>query len=233
MLVMVNIFILGNLKVYLMNGLIILLHLETTASTAYQSITPSLDYLGTKIGLQFDGSCLKQHKIIYTHEKIVNIYIVYETSKNFSLSSYTTLENCLFGAVSLTKYVGIDEYKYSGYGYRFDRKESFSVANGSGRNCIIFGIDMSSFLHVNNKKNYILILSEGPTQGLDGTKLTAETRYSISFTENNQKFCLILRYNGANSYSFVTEVIKFKEKDFANCCNSIISRKLFNSSYSR
>ena len=44
-------------------------------------------------------------------EKKVNIYIIYEISKNYNISSYTTLENCLFGAVSLTKNADIDKYK--------------------------------------------------------------------------------------------------------------------------
>ena len=59
-----------------------------------------------------------------------------------------------------------------------------------------------------------LIFGEGPTQGLDGTTLTAEKLYSINFTRN-KKFCLSLHYNGANSYLFVncTEIIKFKAKD--------------------
>ena len=39
--------------------------------------------------------------------------------------------------------------------------------------------------------------------------------YSINFTNTNEKFCLSLHYNGANSYLFVngTEVYKFKAKD--------------------
>ena len=39
--------------------------------------------------------------------------------------------------------------------------------------------------------------------------------YSISFTENNKKFCLSLDYNGGNSYLFVnaTDIHKFKAKD--------------------
>ena len=66
-------------------------------------ITPSLDYLGAKIRVKFDGSCLRQDKLTYTHGKIVNIYIVYEISKNYNVSNYPTLENCLCGAVSLAK----------------------------------------------------------------------------------------------------------------------------------
>ena len=74
---------------------------------------------------------------------------------------------------------------------------------------------MSSSVHVDNKKEHILILGKGPTQGLDGTTLTAEKLYSINFTENNKKFCFSLHYNGANSYLFVngTEIYKFKAQD--------------------
>ena len=39
-------------------------------------ITSKLSYLGTKVRVKSDGSCLKQDKIRYTHGKIVNIYIV-------------------------------------------------------------------------------------------------------------------------------------------------------------
>ena len=41
-------------------------------------------------------------------------------------------------------------------------------------NCIMFGVDMSSSVHVNNKKKDILILAEDPTKRLDGTTLTLE-----------------------------------------------------------
>ena len=43
------------------------------------------------------------------HGRIVNIYIVYEITDNFNVSSYPTLENCLFGAVKLTKNADIDK----------------------------------------------------------------------------------------------------------------------------
>ena len=39
-----------------------------------------------------------------------------------------------------------------------------SIGNGFGENVIIFGVDMSSYVHVDNKKKDILILAEGPTQ---------------------------------------------------------------------
>ena len=68
------------------------------------SVTPELSYYGTKTRVEFDGSCLKQDKVTYNHGTIVNIYIVYEISKNYNISSYPTLENCLFGPANLTKH---------------------------------------------------------------------------------------------------------------------------------
>ena len=41
---------------------------------------------------------------------------------------------------------------------------------------------MSSSVHINNKGKAILILGKAPTQGLDDTKLTAESKYPINFT---------------------------------------------------
>ena len=134
-------------------------------------ITPELSYYGIKIRVEFNGSCLKQDKVTYNHGKIVNIYIVYKISKNYSISTYPTLGNCLFGAVSLTRNVDIDQYKYSGYGIRFDRKGEFSFGNRFGRNCIILGEDISSFSHANNEKNNILILGKDFVQGINGTTI--------------------------------------------------------------
>ena len=46
----------------------------------------------------------------------------------------TTLENCLFGSVKLTKNADIDKYRYFGYGIGFDRQSSFSIGNETGKN---------------------------------------------------------------------------------------------------
>ena len=188
--------------------------INSIAASNY-SITPELSYYGNKTRVKFSGSCLKQDKATYNDGTIVNIYIVYEISKNYNISGYPTFENYLFGAVILTEHVYIDQYKYSAYGIGLDRKGEFSFVNGFGRNCTIFRVDTSSSVHINNKKKDILILGKGPTQGLDGTTLTAEKMYSISFTENNKKFCLSLHYSRANSYLFVngTEIHILKAKD--------------------
>ena len=77
-------------------------------------------------------------------------------------------------------------------------------------------------------KKDILILGEGPTQGLDDTTLTAEKKYSMNFTKYNTKFCLSLHYNGADSYLFVNgkEVIKFKAKDSEIVVNPLCLGKI-------
>ena len=67
---------------------------------------------------------------------------------------------------------------------------------------MIFGADMSSSVHANNKKN-ILVLGKDFVEGLDNITIYAEKMYSINFTKTNTKFCLSLHYNGANSYLFV------------------------------
>ena len=115
----------------------------------------------------------------------------------------------------MTKNADIDEYGYSGYGIGFDRRSSFSFPSGRfGQNILIFGADMSSSAHINNKKKDILVLGKGPTQGLE-LMLTAGKVYSINFTEKNKKLCLSLHYNEVNSYLFgnSTEIYKFKAKD--------------------
>ena len=127
------------------------------------------------------GSWLKQDKITYNHEKIVNIYNVYKINKNDNTtSSDPTLENCLFGAASLTNICETDKYKYSGYGIGFDRRGSHShPSGGAGGNVIIVGVDMSSSIKIDNRKKDIFVLDASLTQGLEHTML-AEKIYSIS-----------------------------------------------------
>ena len=141
---------------------------------------------------------------------------MYEVSASSSHTSDPTLKKCLFGAVNLTKNTDIDKYRFSGYGIGSDRRETFSFPGGGfGQNVIIFGADMNSSPHIDNKGKDILILGIGPTQGLGENSLTAEKMYSINFTVTKKKFCLSLHYNGANSYLFVngTEIYQFKDSE--------------------
>ena len=93
--------------------------------TPNYTITPNINYYGTKIRVEFNGSCLKQDSVTFNHGRVVNIYIAYEISQSINIRDYPTLENCLFGAVSRTKNADIDRYKYFEYGIGFDRHGSF------------------------------------------------------------------------------------------------------------
>ena len=134
-------------------------------TTSDNSLTPELSYVDYRIRETFTGSCLKQPKIAHTHKKVVNIYNVYELGASTSRIDDPTLKNCLFGAVSLTKNADIDKYGYSGYGIGLDRRGSFSFPGGGyGQNVLIFGTDMSSFPHIDNKKRHISIRNRSNTK---------------------------------------------------------------------
>ena len=119
-------------------------------------LNPSLDeYDTTKTRLKFNESILNRSPLSINRDKIVNTYVVYKITSNYNDSNYPTVENCLFGSVKLTKNTNIDKYGYSGYGIGFDRRASFSIGNDTGRNVIIFGVDMSSSLLIDNKNKTI------------------------------------------------------------------------------
>ena len=97
-----------------------------------------------------------------------------------------------------------------------------------GKNVIIFGTDMSSSVHIDNKGKDILILGEGPQQRLDDMTLTAEAIYLVNLTQSSKRFELSLHYNGSNSFLFVnaTKIYQIKAKDseikdYALCLGNI------------
>ena len=87
---------------------------------------------------------------------------------------------------------------------------------------------MSWSMHISNKNKDILIIREGPTQGLDDTTLTAGAIYPINFTQPNKRFVLTIHFNGRNSFLFsnTTKIYQFKAKvpeikDYALCIGNI------------
>ena len=83
-------------------------------------------------------------------------------------------------------------------------------------------------MHIDFKNKDILILGEGPTQGLDDTALTAEALSPVNFMQPNKRFVLSLHYNGSNSFLFgnAKKIYKFKAKDtkikdYALCLGNI------------
>ena len=78
-----------------------------------------------------------------------------------------------------------DKYKYSEYGIGFDTKGI--LTGGFGKNVVIFWLNISSYVHADNKQKDILNLGEDPTQGLDNTTLTAEINFSINYSVTRKK----------------------------------------------
>ena len=73
-------------------------------TTYNNSLAPALIYIGNTTSVKFEGDCLKQNKITFTHRKAVNIYIVNEIKLlNYVDSSVPTPGNYLFDAVKLVK----------------------------------------------------------------------------------------------------------------------------------
>ena len=65
-------------------------------TTSDNSLTPELNYYGTKTIGKFNGSCLQQSNISYTHSTIVNIYIVYELGASGSHDNNPTLKKIVY-----------------------------------------------------------------------------------------------------------------------------------------
>ena len=116
----------------------------TAPNTSDYKFNPQLSYFGTKIRIEFSGSCLKQYKI--THDRC------FEISKKVNISDYPKLESCLFGLVALTKNGEIDKYEYFGYCIGFDRQTFLASSSGTSKNVIILGADMSLSTNIGNKK---------------------------------------------------------------------------------
>ena len=49
-----------------------------TPAVSNNSLAPTLNYVNTKLRVKHDGSYLKQEKVIFTQNRLVNIYIAYE-----------------------------------------------------------------------------------------------------------------------------------------------------------
>ena len=96
-----------------------------------------------------------------------------------NLNTGFTLGSCLFGSVKLTKNADPDKYKFRCYDIGFDTRSEFPFTDES----------------IDNNNKGILILGEGPTQGLDDSTLTAKAKYLINFARSGERFVLSLDYN--------------------------------------
>ena len=73
-----------------------------------------------RIRLEFKAGYLKQDKVSFTPNSVVNLIIVYELNTwSRYLPDDFTVKYCLFGAVNTTKNADPDKYSYSGHGCVF------------------------------------------------------------------------------------------------------------------
>ena len=107
-------------------------------STFDKLLNPSVNYVDTKARVKFNWDHLKQEKALFDHRKIVNIDIVYEIDRNRNISSYSMLQNCLFGAVRLKKTCWYRLVQIFWVGIGFDRKGCFSVIYKYSGSCNYF-----------------------------------------------------------------------------------------------
>ena len=118
----------------------------------------------------------------------------------------------MFGVTNIVKNSDKEKWVYIGYGAAFDGTGSWNFGNDLVKNVVIFCVDNSSSSHADNCKNNLLVLGEDPTNGINGSFGAPEKRLIINFSIAIAKSCLILYYNGDNSYLFLNgkEIFKFK-----------------------
>ena len=76
--------------------------------------------------------------------------------------------------MTLTKSADPDKYGYSDNGIGFDAPSNYSINGEYGKNAIILSVDNSISVHADNRKQNILVIGEGPIDGLDDTTITAK-----------------------------------------------------------
>ena len=164
--------------------------------------------------MKYDGGCLEQEKITFHHRNIVNVYIVYE--KEFwpnDLGTDFKLENTILGVLSRLRILILIRILMLGMILDLIHMNFFLLSHGSGfcENVIMFGVDNSTSVHVDNRKKSILVLCKSLKDKLDGSKIKADAEY-FYFSEQRKIIFLILHCNWSNSFLFVNvvEIYQFK-----------------------
>ena len=108
--------------------------------------SPELGLNKLRICLNFRNDVLAQEKVTYTHEHIVNLYIVYSISDITYASAPDIMKYCLFGSTIYNK------KKWSGYGVAFGKQPYIHKDSKKAKNFIILGADLSDFSDDETKK---------------------------------------------------------------------------------
>ena len=83
----------------------------------------------------------------------------------------------------------------------FMHVHNFHYRLANGVKMFIFCANNSSSRYTDNRKQDTLFPDEGPTDGLDATTVTTESKYSIDITKSRKKVCLSLHCNASNNFS--------------------------------
>ena len=172
---------------------------------------------------KFNGHCLINSSSSVLRN-LINLYIscILDSWSRY-LNTDFTLGNCLFGAVKLTKNADPDKYGYTGYGIGFDPRSQFSLPDGNwGKNSLFLELVIVFLCMLIMKR--ILVLGEDPTQGIDDTTITAESKYSINLTESWKRIALSRHYKmeSTDSYllmleKYINSMQKIQKKNHINC----------------
>ena len=196
-----------------------------------KNVAPDIKNINGQLYVSFNGNYFEQDPITIPNS-VINIHVVYKLDPISSTRNTDyTIQNALVGAMKITKITDSSKNNYKVYGLRFDEGSEFghTVKQGNfnrttnAKNVIIFGVDMSSSVHVTNRANNIYVMGKDFIQGINDTTIYAEKLFHNNFTEFRVKFVLSLHYNGGNSYLFANgrQDLKFKAKD-----DQIINEKL-------
>ena len=155
---------------------------------------------------------LAQEKI-YTHESIVNIYIVYLIPDITDAKGSDLLKYGLFGAT------GYDtDNKLVGYGVGFGTQKYIHDDGKKARNLVILGTNSN-----------VLVLGKGSIKVTtnDSTAVQAKNKLKTNCTTPNKKFVLSVHYDATDdnteSFFFINSVKQYKFKAYKN---KIVARKL-------
>ena len=77
---------------------------------------------------------------------------------------------------------------YSGYGIAFDGAGSWNLGNDFANNVAIFDVDNSSSSLIDNHKNTLLVLDEGPTYGINESFGSPEKKLVLTLVKQRQNF---------------------------------------------
>ena len=164
---------------------------------------PKLAYNKERTYLNFRNNVLSQEKITYTHDHIVNLYIIYSMPYITYKSALDAIGQCFFGA---TDY---NNKKWSDYDVAFGKQHYLHKDSGKNANdLIILSADLSDSNDEETKKNNILILGKGSVQ-INNTTIQAESELRTNCTLP-KKFILSVHYNGDDSYLFVNNIQQYR-----------------------